>query len=270
MVTTLPLPPDLSVTLARQTARLNPQRPTRDVTFSPELFELRQQILSVVDADGLAVITNLSGDPDRTLFGLMSLVGVPARDENAGPMVMDLKPVPHEMTKETTSYYSWNEFDYHTDLSHVDAPPDLIIVLCVTPDARGEGRSIFADVRAAAPELSAAALEALQKPQFVFRAPPHYRSGRAARLPILSRNAQGEWQIRVRFDRTTAETPEAEGALQELSAALDKHRLELLLDKNTAYIVDNLRVAHGRTPFTPTFSEGDRHLKRILGVRRSP
>jgi len=25
---------------------------------------------------------------------------------------------------------------------------------------------------------------------------------------------------------------------------------------------------HGRTPFSPTFSESDRHLKRILGMRK--
>ncbi len=34
-------------------------------------------------------------------------------------------------------------------------------------------------------------------------------------------------------------------------------------------MIDNRRVVHGRTPFSPTFSDTDRHLKRILGMRRA-
>ena len=65
------------------------------------------------------------------------------------------------------------------------------------------------------------------------------------------------------------ETQEAAAALEELSAAFDRNRIEFLVEKNQAYLIDNRRVVHGRTPFSPTFSESDRHLKRILGMRRT-
>jgi len=269
MVTTLSLTPTQSELIARHAAAVQDiNHPPPDLAFPPELLELRGQILDVIDHDGLVVISHFTGDYDQVMVYLMSLIGAPWRDEKAGPMVMDIKPIRHEMSVETTSYYSWNNFDYHTDLQYVDDPPDFIVIICVTPDARGEGRSIFADVRAAVNDLSPPALAELQKPNFIFKAPPHYKGGLVARKPILDQDARGEFRVRVRFDRASVDTPEAEAALQELSAAFDKRRIEFLVEKNQAYIIDNRRIVHGRTPFSPTFSDSDRHLKRILGMRR--
>jgi len=269
MPTTLSLSPGQSELIAKQAAVITDIHQPPALEFPPDLLTLRRNILEVVDRDGLIVINNFSGDHDAVLVYLMSLIGVPWRDEKAGPMVMDIKPVQHEMSVNTTSYYSWNNFDYHTDLQYIDHPPDFIAIICVTPDVKGEGRSIFADVQAAVQELSPATLEALQQPNFIFKAPPHYQGGLVARKAILNPTATGGWQIRVRFDRASADTPEAENALRELYTALDKHRIEFLVGMNAAYIIDNRRMAHGRTPFLPTFSTTDRHLKRILGMRQS-
>ncbi|MBA3532095.1 MAG: TauD/TfdA family dioxygenase [Ardenticatenales bacterium] len=262
------LPPYLSQRLAEQAARLDPAQPTQDVAFPQELLALGERILEQIDRTGLSIVYDLVGDLDAVLFALMRLVGQPIQDEKAGPMIMDLKPVRHEMSVETTSYYSWNEFDYHTDLSYVDEPPDFIAVLCVQPDPNGEGESIFSDVRVSAPALSPEAISALQEPHFTFRAPPHYKGGRVVQLPILERTPAGELTLRVRFDRLEAEGVEAQAALQELYHTLDQNKVEILLPHHSAYIVDNRRVVHGRSPFTPTFDERDRHLKRILGMRR--
>lgn len=270
MHTTVPLSPTQSGLIARHAQPIaDINRPPAALEFPAELLELRQQILEVVDREGLLVLQNFTGDYDPVMVYFMSLVGQPWRDEKAGPMVMDIKPIQHEMSVETTSYYSWNNFDYHTDLQYLDAPPDFIAIICVTPDARGEGRSTFADIRAAIHDLRPEAVAELQHSHFIFKAPPHYKGGLIARLPILTKDAAGHWQIRVRFDRATVETPEAEQALQDLSAALDKHRIEFLVNRNETYLIDNRRIVHGRTPFSPTFSESDRHLKRILGMRTS-
>jgi len=270
MHTTLSLSATQSELIAQHaTAVQDINHPPKQLEFPAELMALRRQILEIVDREGLVVISNFTGEYDPVMVYLMSLLGIPWRDEKAGAMVMDLKPVKHEMSVDTTSYYSWNNFDYHTDLQYVDDPPDFIAVICVTPDAKGEGRSIFADIQAAVESLKPETLAALQKPNFIFKAPPHYRGGLVARQPVLDKNAQGEFRVRVRFDRATTDTPEAAAALEELSAAFDQHRIEFLVDKNQAYLIDNRRVVHGRTPFSPTFSESDRHLKRILGMRRN-
>lgn len=269
MHTTLPLSSTQSQLMARHARPITDiNHPPAALEFPAELLELQKQILEIVDREGLLVLQNFTGDYDPVMVYFMSLVGQPWRDEKAGAMVMDIKPIKHEMSVETTSYYSWNNFDYHTDLQYLDAPPDFIAIICVTPDARGEGRSTFADIHAAVHDLRPEVIAELQQPHFIFKAPPHYKGGLVARLPILTKDSQGRWQIRVRFDRATVETPEAEQALQDLSAALDKHRIEFLVNKNETYLIDNRRIVHGRTPFSPTFSDSDRHLKRILGMRK--
>lgn len=269
MYTSLALTPTQSALLAEHATQIQDiNEPPAITAFPAELTTWRQAVLDVIDREGLVVLHNFTGDHDRVMTYLMLLLGTPYRDAKAGPMVMDIKPIKHEMTVETTSYYSWNNFDYHTDLAYIDEPPDFIAIICVQPDANGEGRSIFADIRAAVADLAPETLAELQKPNFIFKAPPHYQGGRVVRIPILARDAQGEWTIRVRFDRAGTDLPAAEAALQALSAALDKHRIEFLVGQNSVYIIDNRRVVHGRTPFSPTFSTTDRHLKRILGMRR--
>lgn len=263
---TILLSPDLSQRLAERAATLDLSQLDQAPPADPELQALAHDILERVDHRGLTVVENVTGDPDQSLFALMLLVGKPIHDANSGPMIMDLKPTPHTMTADTTSYYSWNEFDFHTDLSYVPAPPDFITVLCVQPDAQGAGLSVFSDVRTS--PLSRGAIGELTQPNFSFRPPPHYREKAAVKKPVLSLNANGDYILQVRFDRMSADTPEAEAALKELYDALNENRIAFLLPKHAAYIADNRRVVHGRTPFTPNFSASDRHLKRILGVRR--
>lgn len=264
---TILLSPALSQRLAACAATLDRSQLDQAPPDDPELRALGQEILERVDHRGLTVIENVMGDPDASLFALLLLVGKPIHDANSGPMIMDLKPTPHTMTADTTSYYSWNEFDFHTDLSYVPAPPDFIAVICVQPDANGEGLSVFSDVRTSS--LSRGAIGELTQPNFSFRPPPHYREKAAVKKPVLSLNANGEYILQVRFDRMSADTPEAEEALKELYDALDQNRIAFLLPKHGVYIADNRRVVHGRTPFTPHFDTSDRHLKRILGVRRT-
>lgn len=261
------LSPELSDLLANHAASLPQNQALSELDFPPELLALKEQALDQIDRTGLTVINNLTGDPDALLVDLMLLVGQPIQDKNAGPIVMDLKPIKHEMTVETTSFYSWNEFSYHTDLSYVEEPPDFIAVYCVQPDHKGGGGSIFSDLRVSAESLSEETIHELQKPNFTFRAPPHYKGGNVVTQPVLTRNKEGNLTLKVRFDRMKAENPAAEEALQELYKALDDNQITFLVNKNSAYIVDNRRVVHGRTPFTPTFDDRDRHLKRILAMR---
>jgi L-asparagine oxygenase len=182
-------------------------------------------------------------------------------------MIMDLKPAPHDASLNTTSYYSWNNFDFHTDLSFAAEPPDLVAMLCVQPDARREGLSLLADARACLPGLSGSILAELQRPQFTFSAPAHYRGETLPQRPILTRNLSGGFDIRVRFDKLTTESASAKQALRELYDALDACKQVFLLEKNSVSVMDNRRLVHGRTAFTPSFDAHDRHLKRIYGMR---
>jgi L-asparagine oxygenase len=261
------LSPAMAAALARQGEAVDLGAIPAAAPVPAGLLSLQQAVLDRLDHEGLVIIENLPDGRNETLAALMLLLGRPVHEAKAGPMIMDIKPVRHDPATQATSYYTWNDFDYHTDLSFADTPPDLIAVLCVQPDARREGLSLFSDARSCLAGLSAPALQELQQPQFTFSAPAHYRGKRLPLKPVFTRNQNGQFDIRVRFDKLTTESAPAKQALRELYNVLDAGRREFFLEQNSGYVVDNHRIVHGRSAFTPSFDESDRHLKRIYGMR---
>lgn len=231
------------------------------------LRHLKAALETDLDRNGFALVEDLPDSRDETLIALISLLGTPIHDHNAGPMIMDIKPSPHDTTENPTSYYTWNDFDFHTDLTFAETPPELLAVVCVQPHAHGEGFSLFADAECCLRYLSRSALHELQKPQFEFGAPLHYRGGPISRRPVLTLNAKGKFDLRLRFDKLTTPNEQAKSALRELYEALNRARVQISLKQNSAYILNNRRVVHGRTAFTPVFDATDRHLKRIYAMR---
>jgi L-asparagine oxygenase len=263
----LSLSPALAAALARQGEFIDLAAIPVMLPVPADLLSLQQTILNAVNRNGFVVIENLPDGRNETLAALMLLLGRPVHEAKAGPMIMDIKPTPHDTSVKAVSYYTWNSFNYHTDLSFADAPPDLITMICVLPDARREGLSLVADSRACVSGLSDSALAELQQPQFTFGAPAHYRGESLRQKPILTRNQSGHFDIRVRFDKMTAESAGANRAVRELYDALAGCKQEFFLERNSGYIVDNRRLVHGRSAFTPSFDAHDRHLKRIYGMR---
>jgi L-asparagine oxygenase len=60
----------------------------------------------------------------------------------------------------------------------------------------------------------------------------------------------------------------AEAALAELSRAIEMSKQVFHLSSGQIAIIENWKVVHGRTPFTPRYDGNDRWLKRVM-VRRS-
>ena len=237
---------------------------------SEELRQLRKELLSEIDCRGWVVVQSLRGEPEKMLLGLASLVGtvgIPVDELDAGPLVMDIKPEePTELGMEISSR-SATAFDFHTDLSYVQTPPDRITNLCIQPDINGKGRTIISDVRDCLFELSKRTVEELTAPRFTFIVPPRCRGGVLDQMPILTKNADGHFEIRVRFDKVAANSDSASAAVTQLYEALHAHRVEFLLEKDSAYIIDNRRVVHGRTDIEFRGDGRERHLKRVYGMR---
>ena len=249
---------------------LNLSAPPNKVQFSPELDALRCEILEHIERQGVCILENLLDVSNESTFALMALVGRPGADadeEDTGPLIMDLKPMPREDAEQISSYYTWNEFDFHTDLAYTDTPPDYITVTCVQPDPEGQGLSLFSDIVDCVRTMPSEITASLQKPLFNIATPPRCISQQVHR-PLLTKDSQGRWRLRVRFDKVSSDCEEGTVALNELHNALERHRTATLLPKNSAYVCDNHRVVHGRTPFKFHNDGTDRHLKRIYGMRR--
>jgi L-asparagine oxygenase len=244
--------------------------PQQDAALPALMRSLVDEIHRCIDAEGVCILEGLPIANDEITFALMALVGKPGADadeEDAGPLIMDLKPMPRDDTQKVTSYYTWNEFDFHTDLAYVDTPPDYITVVCVQPDPEGLGLSLFADIEDCIQTMPQSAIERLQQPLYSIAAPPRCITSQN-NVPLLRKDANGRWRLRVRFDRVSTSSNDGQAALDALHDAFSRHRTATLLPARSAYICDNHRVVHGRTPFSFHNDGTDRHLKRIYGMRR--
>ena len=239
-------------------------RPPKDLVFSHSLINLRGLLLERIQSNGWVLVENVIPS-NESLFSLMALIATPVRDLYEGRLIMDLKPDPKSASEQTTSYYSWNRFDLHTDLSYTPDPPDLVAVVCLRPDAERQGLSVFSDAHLALRQLNTTVVAELQKSQFVFERPPHYQVGGPVTKPIITRNRRGCWEVCVRFDKILVDSPLAVTALHAFRTAMEEIAFSFLLDSGTAYVIDNKRFVHGRNSFIPRFDDQDRHLKRIYG-----
>jgi len=69
------------------------------------------------------------------------------------------------------------------------------------------------------------------------------------------------------FMRAVDGDPDADAALDELMAALERVQRSIVLDPGTLMIVDNAVAVHGRLPFQARYDGTDRWLKKLLVSR---
>ncbi|WP_228708648.1 TauD/TfdA family dioxygenase [Amycolatopsis keratiniphila] len=138
----------------------------------------------------------------------------------------------------------------HIDAPNVTEPPDYTSLLMLCPDPAGGGKSVIADLRAAADQLDEHDRELLTRPVFA--------EGRAERLhgigeplptfPILDERPSKHTWIRwagklLTDDRNTAYLP----VLTRFASLLEATARQVLLRRGDLLIADQRRVAHGRT-----------------------
>jgi Fe(II)/alpha-ketoglutarate-dependent arginine beta-hydroxylase len=56
--------------------------------------------------------------------------------------------------------------------------------------------------------------------------------------------------------------PQADGALDDIAAAVEKRLVDVVLDPGDVLVIDNKRAVHGRRPFVARYDGSDRWLKR--------
>ncbi|RYX92130.1 MAG: hypothetical protein EOO28_23360 [Comamonadaceae bacterium] len=160
---------------------------------------------------------------------------------------------------------SADDFPLHTDDTFTADPVRYVLMHCWQPDPGGGGISTVAHVRDILAGLCAATLERLKVPDF----PSPF--GLAPVLFPAPGGAPGELAIRFnhrdfigygeRFGpRITASQ---EQALDEVLALADRHATTFMLAAGDCVVVDNHRVLHGRTAFSP----GSPRLIKRLRIR---
>jgi gamma-butyrobetaine dioxygenase len=159
----------------------------------------------------------------------------------------------------------------HTDNPYRDPTPTLQLLHCLSSSAGG-GENTLVDAFRVAADLPPAAAGLLARHPLRFRF-ADADTELETEVPVLQLDARGELQA-VHYNTRSAapfRVPEPEleayyAACQRFGRLLEdeRYRIRFKLEPGDLFIVDNLRVLHGRTGYSQA---GERHLQGCYADR---
>ena len=221
--------------------------------------------LSAVDELGFAILADGPTEPG-TVTRVAELFGY-VRETNYGRL-FDVRSVVNPSNLAFTGL----GLGAHTDNPYRDPTPTLQLLHCLSSSAGG-GENTLVDAFRVAQDLAADRLRLLASTPIRFR----YADDDAeleTEAPVLSLDARGALAA-VHYNtrsaqpfRLTEELVEPYyAAYQAFGRMLEapEYRIQFKLEPGDLFIVDNLRVLHGRTAYAP--EAGERHLQGCYADR---
>jgi gamma-butyrobetaine dioxygenase len=221
--------------------------------------------LRAVDDLGFAILTGCGTEPD-TVTRVAALFGF-VRETNYGRL-FDVKTV----VNPTNLAYTGLGLGAHTDNPYRDPTPTLQLLHCLASSAEG-GENTLVDSFRVARDLPDGDVALLS------RHPVRFRYADAdtdldTETPVITVDAHGEVQS-VHYNTRSAQPFRLpENVLGDYYAAYQRfgrmlespaYRIQFKLAPGDLFIVDNLRVLHGRTGYAST--GGERHLQGCYADR---
>ena len=218
--------------------------------------------LGAIDELGFALLTGGPTEPG-TVTRVAELFGF-VRETNYGRL-FDVRTV----VDPTNLAYTSLGLGAHTDNPYRDPTPTLQLLHCLASSADG-GENTLVDAFRVAADLSPGDLELLTRQPVRFRYSDD-ETELEAEWPVISLDARGD-VCAVHYNTRSAQLPAhaADGfyaAYQRFGRLLEdeRYRIRFKLDPGDLFVVDNLRVLHGRTAYAA--SGGERHLQGCYADR---
>jgi alpha-ketoglutarate-dependent taurine dioxygenase/DUF971 family protein len=218
--------------------------------------------LAHVDEFGFAILTGGPTEPE-TVTRVAEWFGF-VRETNYGRL-FDVKTVvnPNNLA------YTGLGLGAHTDNPYRDPTPTLQLLHCLASSAAG-GENTLVDSFRVADDLSPAHRELLARNPLRFRFADE-ATELETEVPVLSYDARSELQA-VHYNTRSVQAfdvPDVAAyydAYQTFGRMLEepRYRIEFKLEPGDLFIVDNLRVMHGRTGYSES---GERHLQGCYADR---
>ena len=210
-------------------------------------------------ASGLGMVASLLGE----MFSYAQLDG--------GALFRSVFPVPSEQW-EQSSKGSRTALLLHTEQTFHRYRPRYLMLLCLRGDPAAQ--TTLAPVSAILSQLSALEREALARREYVTGIDyafgnTHTTKGNGAVLPILGGNEENP-VLSFDEDLMVGANREASRMLERFAAVARASTIDVCLESGELLIVDNNRVAHGRTPFVPRFDGADRWLMQMKTLDALP
>ncbi|MDX6476552.1 MAG: gamma-butyrobetaine dioxygenase [Gaiellaceae bacterium] len=221
--------------------------------------------LAAVDALGFGILTGGPTDPD-TVIRVAELFGF-VRETNYGRL-FDVRSV----VNPTNLAYTGLGLGAHTDNPYREPTPTLQLLHCLSSSAGG-GENTLVDSFRVAEDLPRDQFELLARQPIRFRFADD-DAELETETTVLSLDARGALQA-VHYNTRSAQVfrlapPLVEpyyAAYQAFGRMLEDelYRIQFKLAPGDLFIVDNLRVLHGRTAYAP--EGGERHLQGCYADR---
>ncbi|WP_406486415.1 TauD/TfdA family dioxygenase [Streptomyces sp. NBC_01563] len=173
--------------------------------------------------------------------------------------------------KEAASFGGTGAQTLHIDAPNVEQVPEYTSLLVLRGDPAGGGVSLLGDLRAAVARLDETDREALREPVF-FEGQAENLSGVGAPrmpFPVLEDDQDGQpawvrWAGKMLRDpRNTGRT----AVLERFAAALAQTTVAVTLGRGQLLVIDQRRMAHGRTALGPQQGLADGTRRWIMQAK---
>jgi alpha-ketoglutarate-dependent taurine dioxygenase len=159
----------------------------------------------------------------------------------------------------------------HIDAPNVETIPEYTSLLVLRGDPAGGGTSLLGDLHAAIDQLDDDDRAALMEPVYFEGRAEELRGVGAPRMPfpVLETNACGEpvwirWAAKMLRDQRNTTYA---AVLERFAAALARTTVEVALERGQLLIVDQRRVAHGRSALGPQQGLADDTRRWIMQAK---
>jgi L-asparagine oxygenase len=188
------------------------------------------------------------------------------RPEHGGRLVQNIVPT-RQGASDQVSTSSAVDLMFHTETAFHPHRPHYLLLLTLRGDPAAGTR--LASVGELIDALDPDTVDLLFEPRFRTAVDASFLDGHPGRVgaprPVL-RGERDDPVLVFDVDLTTGIDPEAQGAVEQLTAAIRARHRTLVLEHGDLLAIDNHRAVHGRTSFAPRFDGSDRWLQRAFVV----
>lgn len=222
----------------------------------------KQSLHEDLDETGILLLRDVNPDSSDQLLKLGDMLGtmdIGIEEELLGPALMHLRYDPAKAQKSNSpAYFTADFFPLHTDVSYVPNPPRFLLMHCVHSDPGGGGVNFLADCDKALAALPVTEQAVIRREIFSFLYPPNCREGQSKAYAIFGDDLWRYKHSSMQFPR------QSRSAVELFNQALTDISIPLLLERGDLLIVDNHRIAHGRTAFNHVSPDlPGRHIMRL-------
>ncbi len=204
-------------------------------------------------------MTRNGRESEILLAAVGSFLGQPfvAEGHREGRYFLDLIPKEADAAKELGT---GTELQWHSEDAQLLKPARFICLLGLRGDKDAQTHISTVQVNALDPRL----VSLLSQPLYTFASDESYESVHREVAPVISADDTDVYRLRYDVKFTKCASVESTAAFEALRRVFDVKYRSFAIDTGDLFIFNNKIGAHRRSVFTPSFTDEDRWVQRLM------